>query len=70
MAEIPDIPEELPLADEAGVVAEAAASLPEGEAAASQEICGGTPTSQGRDVGHPAPGAMSGDSGFLRCATE
>jgi hypothetical protein len=64
MPETPEIPEELPLADEA------AASLPEGEAAASQEICGGTPTSQGRDVGHPAPGAMSGDSGFLRCATE
>jgi hypothetical protein len=54
MPETPEIPEELPLADEAAVVAEVAASLPEGEAAVSQEICGGTPTSQNRDVGHPA----------------
>jgi hypothetical protein len=53
MPETPEIPEELPFADEAAVVAEAAASLPEGEAAVSQKMCGGTPTSQNRDVGHP-----------------
>ena len=50
MPETPEIPEELLLAEE--VVAE---SVPEGDAATSAEVCGGTPTSQKRDLGHPAP---------------
>ena len=47
MPETPEIPEVLPLVDVAA--ADGATTLPEGEAAACQEICGGTPTSQKRD---------------------
>jgi hypothetical protein len=49
MPETPDIPEEMPLADEV----EATPSAPEDDAASSAEVGGDEPTSQKRDVGHP-----------------
>jgi len=65
MPEIPETPEELPLVDEAGGEENAVV----GEAPASAEICGGTPTSQNRDMGHPLfpqglkPGTLGGADG-------
>jgi hypothetical protein len=56
MPETPEIPEQLPLAKERAVIAEAP-SLSEGETMAPDEVGGGTPTSQNQDVGHPTPEA-------------
>ncbi len=54
MPETPEIPGELPLAE----TAEAEPSAPENETAVSQEVGGGRPTSQNRDMGHPAAKAV------------
>jgi hypothetical protein len=61
MPETPEIPEELPLAEVAAVavIAEATLSAQGGKAVASQEIRGGTPTSQKRDA-HPNEQARRG----------